>query len=96
MISDPSMLAMNATVASGTLLFSGAGELLFWCRLRGVLPLHVANSFRYNNKLNAEKKRVKKRKNTLRGLSSNYVDGVCEGVHAGHVLVNIDGDSDCL
>ena len=28
--------------------------------------------------------------------SSNNVDGVCEGVYASHVLVNIDSDSDRL
>jgi hypothetical protein len=38
----------------------------------------------------------KERKNFLRGLSGNYVDGVCEGVYASHVQVNIDGDSDRL
>ena len=30
------------------------------------------------------------------GLCCYYVDVVCEGVHASHVLVNIDSDSDSL
>jgi hypothetical protein len=51
-----------------------------------------------NNKLDAEKKeegKEKKRK-ILRGLSGNHVDCVSEGVHASYVLIDIDGDSDCL
>ena len=43
-----------------------------------------------------EIKKEKERKRFLRGLSGNYVDGVCEGVYASYVLVNIDSDSDCL
>jgi hypothetical protein len=44
------------------------------------------------------KKRVegKEGKNFLRGLSGNYVDGVCEGVHASYVLINIDSQCDRL
>ena len=38
----------------------------------------------------------KEEKSILRGLSSYHVDGVCEGVHASHVLVNIDSYSDSL
>jgi len=29
-------------------------------------------------------------------LSGDYVDGVCEGVYASYVLVNIDSDCDSL
>jgi len=29
-------------------------------------------------------------------LSSNHVDGVCEGVHASNVLVHVDSQGDCL
>lgn len=32
----------------------------------------------------------------MRGLGSDYVDGICEVVYAGHVLINIDSDSDSL
>ena len=32
----------------------------------------------------------------LRGLCCYYVDGVCEGVYASHVLVNIDSHGECL
>ena len=32
----------------------------------------------------------------LRGLSSYYADGVGESVHASHVLIDIDSDSDSL
>jgi hypothetical protein len=44
-------------------------------------------------------KRMKKRergKNILRGLSSNYVDGVGEGVYASYVLVHVDSHGDGL
>jgi hypothetical protein len=30
----------------------------------------------------------------LRRLTSNHTDGVCEGVHDSHILVNIDSHSD--
>ena len=43
-----------------------------------------------------KRRRGKGGKNSLRGLSSNYVDGVGEGVHASHVLVHIDSHSECL
>jgi hypothetical protein len=43
-----------------------------------------------------KKREGKEGKNFLRGLSSDYVDGVGECVHAGHVLINIDSDSDSL
>jgi hypothetical protein len=38
----------------------------------------------------------KRGKNFLRELSSNHVDGVCEGVYASHVQVHIDSYNDCL
>lgn len=43
-----------------------------------------------------KKRGKRKREKLLRGLSSNHVDGVCEGVYASHVLINIDSHSDSL
>jgi hypothetical protein len=41
-------------------------------------------------------KKKKKRGKILRGLSCYYVDGVCEGTNASHVLINIDSPGECL
>jgi hypothetical protein len=43
-----------------------------------------------------KERKEKREKIILRGLSSNYVDGVCEGVYACYVLVHIDSDSGSL